>query len=115
MGYNIIGENMFCGNCGNELKNEDKFCPYCGKQNPLYVETNAKEKNNTINKTTAIIGLVFSLIFPIVGLIIGIIGWSSFSGESKTISKIGTIIGIVLASIEVLYLILFLNVIKGFY
>ena len=45
---------MFCGHCGKELKENDKFCPNCGHQNPLYKEElvigeEKKEETNEVS------------------------------------------------------------------
>lgn len=45
---------MFCGYCGKELKENDKFCPNCGHQNPLYKEElvigeEKKEETNEVS------------------------------------------------------------------
>ena len=43
---------MFCKNCGNELKTNDKFCPNCGTTNDAYVETpSAPVEENTFMQT----------------------------------------------------------------
>ena len=34
------GRKMFCENCGNELEENEKFCPYCGE--PVIREPNKK-------------------------------------------------------------------------
>lgn len=36
--------SMFCSNCGNEIKEEDAFCQYCGTKNPQYnLQTSQRE------------------------------------------------------------------------
>ena len=33
---------MFCEKCGKEIKDGDKFCPYCGAENEINKEETGK-------------------------------------------------------------------------
>lgn len=39
---------MFCQNCGNQLSDESKFCPYCGQQIKKSEGTENETKSNSI-------------------------------------------------------------------
>lgn len=41
---------MFCPNCGNEIKEEDVFCQYCGSKNPNY-NLNASQREGETDYT----------------------------------------------------------------
>ncbi len=38
---------MFCTNCGNFINKDDKFCPYCGKQQETAFSNNSFFNNKT--------------------------------------------------------------------
>lgn len=46
---------MFCGNCGKEVENDAKFCPYCGSARNMDIELAKKDEkveNKTVKKIT---------------------------------------------------------------
>ena len=71
----------FCDKCGHELKNENvKFCDKCGAE--LIGQSKLSNTYNNMiyqedHKTTVILGYVctvpLSLLFPLIGLIVGVI------------------------------------------
>lgn len=93
---------MFCGNCGKEVNEAKKFCPYCGSSLTLKQNVNATENSgskaeslytssaNQPADTTpsngmaaaalvlGIVGIIFAIIpflpIRIIGLILGILG-----------------------------------------
>lgn len=54
---------QYCRKCGKELDDDAEFCDECG--NPIYETKNSKI---TINKKTAIIGILTIIIIAIIGL-----------------------------------------------
>ncbi|MBP5343438.1 zinc-ribbon domain-containing protein [bacterium] len=84
---------MFCSNCGKEIDDNSKYCPYCGAINEFDGTTSTKtvvEENNdkryerfrdyenaeyfNETPTIGILALVFSILGGYLGLIFGIIG-----------------------------------------
>ena len=55
---------MFCRNCGKEIKEQEKFCPYCGSKVEEGVNAEKQSeipKNNEKNKSVgikAVVGIV---------------------------------------------------------
>lgn len=69
---------MFCGKCGKEINNEAVVCPHCG----CAVAGKAVVKNRSGETSTlSMLAVVFAFLAPIVGLILGIIGMSSYKNE----------------------------------
>lgn len=50
---------MKCGNCGNEVKNEDKFCNKCGS--PLLLKKNMQHKKSS-KRTLIILGTILAML-----------------------------------------------------
>ncbi|MGI6378026.1 MAG: zinc-ribbon domain-containing protein [Bacilli bacterium] len=71
---------MFCKNCGQELDDSSKFCPYCGAENTpvVKIEENELPPNNdgevTPTKSSALVLGILSLFF--FGVIFGVIAIS---------------------------------------
>lgn len=68
---------MFCQNCGHEVNESDRFCPYCGaaQGNTSYTYFNEKvnqsQKQPPVKEDTGNVGFgVLAFFFPIVGLIL---------------------------------------------
>lgn len=87
----------YCIFCGEKIEEDSEFCPNCGaKQERITVtneEINASNNNDASN--LSIIALIFAFVFPIVGLILGIIGMSkakNMSGKGYGLSLAAVII-----------------------
>jgi uncharacterized membrane protein YvbJ len=96
----------YCSHCGKELLDEAVVCPNCG----CPVE-NYQQQNQTYNQQTyqsysglSIVGLIFSFISPLIGLILSIvannIAKNEFDQKSAGLAKTGIIISAVLMAIE---------------
>lgn len=48
----------FCSNCGNELKEKDKFCSSCGKKKIENVETVDPDESKPVLKCFTVFGNV---------------------------------------------------------
>ena len=109
--------SKYCGNCGNELSSDSKFCTYCGAQINEVVETEVVEENETSEVTVktdetktngfAIAGFVLALVSLFINLwgLIGILA-VIFSGigisctgpnkeKGRGLAVAGLIIGII--------------------
>lgn len=108
---------MYCSNCGNKLKSDDKFCSNCGNsvnKSEKLVENTSESENKASGLKIAsivlgsvallgnllIIGTFLSIIFALIGLIIAIIVCCKHEKN---------VIGIVLNSISLLLSILFIS------
>lgn len=85
---------MFCSKCGNEIDNEALICPKCGCATANMVNMNAQKAaaaQTEETSTLATCAIVFAILMPIVGLILGIIGTVKYKNEAykkKSISAI---------------------------
>ena len=75
---------MYCGNCGREIKDNDKFCGNCGQKVMLENIDINDEKNNS-TKSTIKISFKNSIIILLILIILFsvIIGRNSQIGNSK--------------------------------
>ena len=78
----------YCTKCGAQLADDDDYCYFCGArfdevkeervEQPTFHDQSYYEDKTTYNRqqinTVAMLGLVFSFISPLVGLILSIIG-----------------------------------------
>lgn len=100
---------MFCSKCGNEIDNEALICPKCGcaTANMALQKSSASAKTSEETDTLVNCAIVFAILAPIVGLILGIIGTVKYKNEAY---KKKSITAIILSPIMlvVYYVILFL-------
>ncbi len=90
---------MFCKKCGNEVRDDDTFCPKCGER-LNEVSSNASVEPTTTKKGNgmAIAGFVCSFFIPILGWVFGGIGLKR-SGERDGKGKGFSIAAIVIATV----------------
>ena len=74
---------MFCSKCGNEIDNEALICPKCGcaTANMALQKSTASAKTSEETDTLVNCAIVFAILAPIVGLILGIIGTVKYRNE----------------------------------
>ncbi len=79
---------MFCKNCGKELNNDMAYCPYCG------LPANKQFDGNRLNDDIVIVpkkphskaglGVLFALMYGLLGLIIGLCLYGPYTKERET-------------------------------
>lgn len=75
---------MFCQKCGNEINDSAVICPKCGcpvendNVSQISSSSNAPIIEDGEKRTLADCAIVFSILFPIAGLILGIIGTAKY-------------------------------------
>ncbi len=105
---------MFCKYCGSKLEeDEGSFCKYCGaklienNQPTVQPATPAVKKEENTAQTFAILGLVFSFIFSLVGLIMSAIALKKYktqtTQEGRGMALAGLILSIISVAIFVFY------------
>ena len=104
---------MYCGNCGNNIKSNDSFCPYCGRQ--VINNNNEYYQNTTYNSTPAlrsgtngiaIAGFILAFIFPLLGLILSCVGLASSKDYYNHSGRGLSIAGIIISLIPIILVIL---------
>ena len=105
--------NNFCKNCGGKLLPVDAFCTRCGTK----VDSLPSQNTQSFDQTTAyhepehvetntigVCSIIFALLFPIVGLILGIVGLSKYKiQKNRTLCIIGIVISIISFIINLIY------------
>lgn len=100
---------FYCSNCGNKVGVDDLFCNKCGnkiekdipkKEIPMQMDIPQYDRPVKEDKTTAILAIVFALLFPIVGFIFGIMGLRKYKTQNY---RVMSMIGIVLAILSVVF------------
>lgn len=74
---------MFCFKCGKQIEDGSAFCPYCGAAQTESGDAgtaavsgnvgSAQSDRPIYNNTLAIVGLVFTFLIPLVGVVLDII------------------------------------------
>lgn len=61
------------------------------------------------NSTLSIIGLILSILFPLVGLVVSIVAWkqTAETGDSRGLAKAGIIVGAVLLALNIIFTFVF--------
>ncbi|MBQ4031797.1 MAG: zinc-ribbon domain-containing protein [Bacilli bacterium] len=95
---------MYCRKCGNELKDNDKFCGKCGEpkavvnNNPTVDTTTPKE-----NPNEKILYGALGFISPIVGLIVSLLS----KKDKPEAAKVGIIVSCIRFAFNVIYVIVY--------
>lgn len=74
---------MFCGNCGQQIKDSDPFCPSCGTkvvQQPGPLVSNVKPKSTMSKKTKIVIA-------TIIGVLVIFVGSMQIYNSNNTVTK----------------------------
>lgn len=101
----------FCRNCGNEVRNEAVICMKCG----CYLINSGNTSNLVVDDSPASAWeILLSVLFPIAGIILGCVFYSSKPVMAKSCLKAAIITSIVsFVLIFLFYLILFALVIAN--
>lgn len=75
---------MFCIFCGKELKDESKFCPYCGGEQIAKKTQSVLQKSSVSNLRPLIIDLSIVSGVIVIGVIITLIATGVFSKKDST-------------------------------
>lgn len=77
---------MYCKNCGNEIKGEEKFCGKCGNKIEIEVKTNTTT-NNADNKKNLKVKPIYIVIGIIVVIFVIALGISMSNNNSSVIES----------------------------
>ena len=105
-GAKVNPNTKYCGNCGAPIEKRDEYNTFNNYDNNMtYSQNNGLEPavEEKVGLGLAITSLVFAFIFPVVGLILGIIAIRKANGN-KNSKVIGTI-GFVLSLIQIIFLV----------
>lgn len=90
---------MFCKHCGNEISNDSKFCPYCGKASiePIIqstaiqnTETQFTQKPKNSKKSKIFLGVIIAIVLIIIFSAIAKMGIDKHKEEER-IKKISSV------------------------
>ena len=94
---------MFCSECGNKLKKGDIFCTNCGNKigedNNVGSTPNVNQNQSDDVKTLGVLGLIFSIIFMPLGLILSIVSLAKGKGYKNGFA----IAGIIISAIKLVF------------
>ncbi len=98
---------MICPRCGKEIEDGAKFCSYCGSEIGNY-SIHYEKENVQEGKAIGICSIVFAVLSPIVGLILGIVGRNVYKKEENIrLAKIGLYLSITFIVIEFIVLLFY--------
>ena len=101
----------YCRFCGQELEDENKFCPACGNS----TDENAQEIHRTTDQQpaqnyrwAAICALIFGILGGWLAFVFGIIGLSKCTEKKdKTLCIVGMVIAVIMIAAEIALEIIF--------
>ena len=119
---------MFCVYCGNEIKDDSKFCCHCGEAVRVIKEVK-QERPSVKNKVFAFVGFghglvafilslipvacIYSFLFVIPGFIFSSLGKNSnkenFAKKGKLFSTLGLIFGIIMTIVTIVLFVLLIE------
>ena len=83
---------MFCSKCGNEIDDEAMICPKCGCATANMGNMKKSSSQSDESSGLATCAIVFAILMPIVGLILGIVGVCKYEDENLKKKSISAII-----------------------
>lgn len=122
---------MYCGNCGHQMKDGEKFCTNCGFENKQkekkeevkeeVIEVKPSNDNkpvvqNNNQEPTPIVGifaLIFTFLFSPVGLVLGII--AIVKGKEVKANKVLGIVSTILSTLSILLGIVIISILIAAY
>lgn len=87
----------FCRNCGREVREEAVVCIHCGCSIPQPAQFKKEEENTDM---MAILAFVFSIVFPVVGLILSIIARKKLKDSADKTSKNFALAGLIISIVS---------------
>lgn len=91
-GNSLVAGTRHCVSCGRSIDWHTNVCPYCGHDFRVVL---TEQVAKTVSTGLRIVLYVLSVLFPIVGIIVGIIFLTRDSPDEKHVGKICLILGIV--------------------
>lgn len=83
---------MFCSKCGKQIDDEAMICPECGCATSNYKSNNSNGTSEEEKNTMATLAIVFAVLIPLVGLILGIIGVCKYQNEKYKMKCVTAIV-----------------------
>lgn len=104
---------MYCEKCGHEIKEDDKFCSYCGVENKSfkgysYFNEKVEQENtsNSVNKDSGNMGFgVVGFFVPICGLILYLC-WKKEKPKTAKYAGIGALLSVGISFVLCLFIII---------
>ena len=110
--------SKFCPSCGEELVDNAKFCKSCGKNLDEFQNLEGEGPNVRYAPAVSeksytwalILGVVFSLFIPLIGIIIGIYVYTrKDSSKSKLYGGLIIALGVIVWAVSAIFSLLFMG------
>lgn len=108
-------KTKYCRKCGKEMIFTETTCPSCGYPNQEVI--NNKQSNKGEKYDLAFIGLICSMLVPIVGLVLGFIAMNANKGlnnDARTFGQLAVVISAIEMVLITLFMILYIIMIAIF-
>lgn len=100
----------YCVFCGKKIEDDSTFCPHCGgKQEGISCSNEEMNASGEETNTLAILAIIFTFVFTIVGLILGILGMNKakqMNGKGFGLSLAAVIISALSIVMEIVAIII---------
>jgi len=103
------GHSRFCVSCGRNIAWDANVCPYCGHD--YRIPYAAQQGAAPIGEGVKIVLYILSLLFWMVGIIVGAVFYTRPDPDSRHVGKICIILGCVSLAIEIALTLLFFAII----
>ena len=100
---------IYCSECGKQIDENQSSCPNCGVllNNHIFVQSPKAVQSTDIveNGSIAICAMIFSFLFPPIGVVLGILGLKKQRSKTNiNLCKTAIVISVILTIVDVVIL-----------
>lgn len=122
---------QYCTKCGKELQDNFTYCPFCNTKvanNEMMNDSQIRGERGNFSPTKqsianqlktsepldilCLLGFIFSFVVMLAGLILSILAYKRVKDEGKSINKTLAKIGIIIASLQIVIIIVILLIVS---
>ncbi len=101
---------IYCSECGKQIDENQSSCPNCGVllNNHIFVQSPKAVQSTDIveNGSIAICAMIFSFLFPPIGVVLGILGLKKQRSKTNiNLCKTAIVISVILTIVDVVILV----------
>lgn len=99
----------YCVFCGEKIEDDSTFCPHCGGKQGISCSNEEMNASGEETNTIAILAIIFTFVFTIVGLILGILGMNKakqMNGKGFGLSLAAVIISALSIVMEIVVIVI---------